>query len=810
MGRVTIKQLYDIKKNYIEKYQPYHMRYWSEFDYDLLTDNILYHKKAGRGTNQTYNDIIIMCDTETSKHHHIDYINTNPEYDDIKAMVTSSKFKYNPDFKDVATKNDFKTVGITFKSSGYSIDSLYEELRELYTWLFPEVYNDIDAIENIYYYLIKYRPPEVETCVPNHIVAWTISLRAYHVNIVTLYGQKPDDFCQCIKMIQDSLKGHETYYYWHNMPYDYCFIRKFMFKEFGLPDKQLNIKPYQPINVAWNDYGIIFKDSLVLAQCKLEKWAENMNVEHKKVVGKWDYNKIRTQYDVFTRDELDYIECDTLAGVECIDELMTGLNKKIYAMPYTATGIPREQARKIGRQYGQREKFLSMVLSYEQYIQATRVFHGGYTHANRYFIDKLRKYVRCYDFSSSYPAVMLTEKYPMERFSEYDNCELDEILEQADEYAFMFKLIMVKPRLRDRHNPMPPLQFSKCSIEDTCCINPVVDNGRILSADYIEIFTNEIDGQLIFDAYECENDKYLCSKVYMSQKDYLPRWFTDYVYQLYSDKCTLKTGDPVLYNIAKAKLNSLYGMCVQRSIRETIVEDYVTGEYKEEIPINIETGQPYTERELYDKYVNNYNSFLPYQWGVWVTSYAMKNLFDLAKCCETFCYSDTDSIYGQTWDENKIKAYNETCLEKLLLNNYNPVEFEGKSYIPGVAEFDGDYSEFKTLGAKRYCCRYSDDSRNKSKSIGKLKLTVAGVPKNGVDALNDNIDNFTDGFIFYGTDTGKLTHHYINVNEIYTDDMGNLVGDSVDLTPCDYNLSMIDYVDIDDLFTEEIEVQIYE
>lgn len=812
MGKLTLKQVCKIKQDILHNYYPYCMRYWSEFDYSVLSKVILSRKKAGRGDNGTYNDIIIMCDTETSKHHLIERIEFAPEYNDILNIVKLSKYKYNPAFKDVATKKELRSYGITFaKDDGYAIDSLYQKLQQTYSWIFDDVYNDIDALENIYWYLVRNKPlEETETCVPNHVVAWTISLRAWGTNIATLYGQSPVDFCECIERIQNELPGHETFFYWHNMSYDWVFIRKFMFQKFGHPDKQLNTKPYYPIYIKWSDAGITFRDSLILAQRRLEKWADDLYVTHKKAVGKWDYDRIRTQHEIFSADELTYIENDTLAGVECIDATMKTLKKRIYSMPYTATGIPREEARKIGKKNGARESFLSMVLSYNQYIQSTRCYHGGYTHANRHLVNKLILGVICRDFSSSYPYVMLSEKYPMEKFSEYDNCDLTEILEQSEDYAFMFKLILINPRLKDYNNPMPALQFSKCCIEDTRVINPVVDNGRILSADYVEIYLTEIDAQIIKSQYDTDGDVWPCTNVFVARKDYLPRWFTDYVYKLYADKCTLKNGDPVLYSIAKAKLNALYGMCVQKSIRENMVENYVTGEYKKEMPVDKETRKPMTDEQLYQKYVENNNSVLPYQWGVWVTCYAMRNLFILAGCCQAFVYSDTDSIYGKGWIKDKLDTYNNGCLEKLRANGYEPVEYKGQTFIPGVAEFDGAYSEFRVLGAKRYCCRYSNDVRNKEKNRGKLKITVAGVPKSGVSCLNDDINNFYEGFVFPGSDTGKLTHHYIISPEIYYDDMGNIVADSVDLTECDYELSSINKVNIDNSFYEEVVLQVYD
>lgn len=691
---MTLKELYTIRRTWLDNNVPYKLLHWSEFDYSILK-NILYRKKAGRGSNNTYNEVIIMIDTETSK-------------------------------KTNGTQN-------------------------------------------------------------NHVVAWTISLRAFGRNIVTLYGHKPSSCIDCINKIHTTMEGEETIFYIHNMSYDWVFLRKFMFRKWGLPDKQLNTKSHYPILIKWEN-GITLKDSLILAQRSLDKWAKDMNVEHQKALGKWEYNKIRNQNEIYTADELEYIEHDTLAGVECIDRLREQLNKSLYSMPYTATGIPREEVRKLAKDNGYRDRFLSMCLDYEQYIKAEKVYHGGYTHANRHLIDvKIEAGVSCRDFASSYPFVMLSEKYPMEKFINIGDKDIDYILNHSNEYAFMFKLILLKPRLKNDFLPMPALQFSKCVYS----VNAILDNGRVLCADYVEIYLTELDLEVIVQQYDFE--KHMCCEVEVASKDYLPRWFTDYIFQLFTDKTQLKGGDPVAYALAKAKLNSLYGMCVQKSIKDNLQEDYLTGDYnKEDIdPI-----------EIYDKYINNHNSVLPYQWGVWVTAYAFRNLFKLGECCETWVYSDTDSCYGVNWNQKKLDEYNQLCKDKLTQNGYGCVNYNNREYWLGVAEFDGEYSEYKVMGAKRYCGRSTEDNE--------LHITVAGVPKSGAVCLHDNIDNFTKGAVFSGKLTGKLTHTYLYVDDIYTDSEGNETGDSVDLNPCDYLLDSVNTVDWLALLTEEIEVQVYE
>ena len=678
---------------YKNKYQ---LIRWDKFKYRKLK-NIMYVRRAGHADNDTYNDCIIMADTETSK----------------------------GDQKGIAE---------------------------------------------------------------NHVCAFTISIRAYHENIVTLYGTKPSDLVKCIKKLQLYMSGDKTIIYFHNLAYDWVFLRKFIMAEYGTPVKMLATKSHYPICIEFS-HGLILKDSLIVSQRSLSRWADDLEVEHRKAVGKWDYLKIRNQNDAdFSADELEYIEHDTLAGIECIDKLMTQLHKRIYSMPYTATGIPREEARKRGKENRAREYFQRVApKDYKTQQKLEAVYHGGYTHANRHFINvTIDEDIYALDFTSSYPYCMIAfNQFPCTEFRPFHNCSVSDILDSADKYAFIFKLILVNVKLRSDALPMPALQYSKC-IKD---INACLDNGRVLCANYIEIYLNEIDLKVITSQYEWKAAA--CVEVEYAEKDYLPRWFTDYVFECFRDKTMLKGGDPVAYALAKAKVNSLYGMMVQKPCKEDIKEDYQTGEY------TIELGD---FEEAYNKYLKNRNSIHLYSSGVWVTSLAFYNLFQLGSCCGLWLYSDTDSCYGKDWDMEKVKAYNEVCKEKLKANGYGAVMRDNKEYWLGVVDIE-KHDQFKTMGAKRYCVRDGD----------KLKITVAGVPKKtGALCLNNDIENFTDGLIFSGTVTGKQTHTYFFTDDIHIDDQGNEVGDSIDLSPCDYLLSSVNKVDWKSLFDEEIEVQIYE
>lgn len=736
MGRTSQKDIYLMRQDYLWRNYTYVFCHHTEFNYEIL-NNIMYVTRSGRTKKKTtYNNCIIMCDTETSK-----------------KKLKNSKQKARLD-------------------SGFTA-------REC------------------------------------HVVAWTISVRAFGMNICTLWGHKPSTFAQCLHKIHKQMNGDITICYFHNFSYDHWFLRRFLYKELGKPRKYLNIKSHYPLFMRFN-CGIEIRDSLILSQRSLEDWADDLKVEHQKATGYWNYNKYRSQKQKYTKRELEYIEHDTLAGVECIDATMQNLGKKVYSMPFTSTGIIRKDLQEIGREHNAHEFFLSIAPSYEEYLEFNLAFHGGYVHANRFFIDVLILedifgLIQCGDFMSSYPFSLLAFKYPMEKFHKMDDCQATDILRSCETTAFVFKFVAYDIELRDPRISSPALQFSKC-VEGSV-INPVLDNGRILKASYIEIYLTEIDLQVIHSQYEAVSHS--CMEVMYAHKDYLPRWFTDYIYEWFQKKCELsfrKKEDPVSYSISKTKVNGCYGLTVQRPISEEIIEEFYDSEEHE-------SGEYYTksfktdkdriayEKKQYKKYLDNKNSILPYFWGVWCTAYSFRNLHIMNELILPYeeggllLYNDTDSGYATGWNWKKVNEYNLKCKAKLKANGYDPVVINGKEFVLGSIEHkegEDDYTEFKVQGAKRYAGRNKQD--------GKIHITVAGVPKeNGARCLEDDLNKFTKNFVFEGTKTGKLQHNYFS-SDIYIDKDGNETADSIDLTPANYKLDPTEKFEWQ-LFDDPIELE---
>lgn len=394
---------------------------------------------------------------------------------------------------------------------------------------------------------------------PNYVVCWTCSINIYGFDVACLRGRTPSELMECFELLHKHLPGNRTIIYFHNLSYDYLFLRKFLFRSFGEPTEALNTKPHYPIILTFAD-GLQLRDSLILAQRSLNKWAIDMDAYHKKAVGKWDYDKHRTQSTELTEDEWLYVENDTLAGVECLDRMRRSIGCTVSGMPFTATGVVRNGARGEGVHHNAHREAVKQYRDYNQYARMEHLYHGGYTHANRHIVGQTVSEaldgvpIQARDFASSYPFTQLSEKFPMEKFGPmgYDP-EPEDILKYADEEAFVMTFEARNIRLKDRDWPFPILQVSKCFQ----LVDATIDNGRVLEAGYVRIDMNEIMLQLVMELYEA--DEIHLSNVLFAAKAPLPRWLTDFIYDLYRKKTTLKGGDPVQYALAKAMLNSVYG-----------------------------------------------------------------------------------------------------------------------------------------------------------------------------------------------------------------------------------------------------------
>ena len=543
---------------------------------------------------------------------------------------------------------------------------------------------------------------------------------------IVYYGRELRDF---EKVLQDIPHDVNCIIWVHNLSYEFQFLSNF------LQWKSVFARSsHKPIKATPKKYdNIEFRCSYMLTRLSLETWGKQLGLE--KAVGYLDYDKLRTPLTQLTDDELYYCERDCLVVEKGIKSYIKRYGNQ-RNIPLTQTGTVRIETKERLTNNPEYVKFIKRLVpkSAEEYHMLQDIFAGGYTHANRYWAGQtISGLIEHYDFASSYPTVMVAEKYPMSPWV-YEGKEFPSE-ESFDNNAYILHLKFTKIKCTSFNTY---IQASKAT-----CIKPIYDNGRVIKAYSLEIYVTEQDYLTIKNNYEWERMETL--HVFSSRKDYLPKPFVNYILELYANKTELKDveGMEELYMQSKQYISSLFGMCVTAIVQanvELIGDEWVvcklTKEYVENKLQQLAQSNPREKRY-----------FLSYSWGCWVTAYARRNLWKCIESCDhDVVYCDTDSIFviGEhdfTWYNEEITRKLQVACEKQGLDfaKTHPKTPKGKEKPLGIFASEDNCIEFRTLGAKRYVERREDD---------KLYLTVSGINKQAVELLNNDIDNFDDGFNF--------------------------------------------------------------
>lgn len=560
------------------------------------------------------------------------------------------------------------------------------------------------------------------------------------------YGRDFEDF---YKILDDFPKDMHVKIFVHNLSFEWTFCC-------GLHwDKVFAKSPHKPIKASCREYpNIQFICTLALENCSLDQWGKSVGVLKK--TGTVDYNVMRTPLTALDQIMLDYGEGDLAvmyAGLK--EELKT--YSSVWNLPLTATG----KIRKVVKDMLMKDKayinYIKKLIPENPYQYKTSMlcYAGGYTHANRTWVNYTLynddgKHGGHYDYTSSYPFEMLTSKMPCTTWAYWKKEIPDESL--FEDHAFKMHLVFKKIKSE--------LQNTYIQYSHTNCVNATCDNGRVISADYCDMWITELDYSVIKQAYTWDGVEVL--EVWEAEKDYLPLPFVEYVLELFHNKTAFKgvEGKEEEYKLAKAFLNSLYGMCVTALLQAVIewiddIEDWKVHHITDDlIKEHLEKLRMWKDKRY----------FLNYDWGVWISNGARCRLWNdlIIPYDKNVLYADTDSIFTNiaidfTDYNNMLNERTErVCKERgLALEKTRPMAPNGKRSFIGNLTTEEEWTQFRTLGAKRYVERWKTD--------GALHLTVAGINKEAVSCLNDDIENFKDGLVFDKDedDVNKLLHTYI-------------------------------------------------
>lgn len=615
----------------------------------------------------------------------------------------------------------------------------------------------------------------------------------FSVNDTVYYGRELMDF---VNLLND-LPNDVYFIIWvHNLAFEFQFLLNIM--DFKNVFARSPHKPMKAIPKRWP--YIEFRCTYMLTRLSLESWGKQLKMP--KLVGSLDYLQIRTPLTPLTKEELSYCERDCIV-------VYTGIKKyleqyyRVRKIPLTQTGTVRQEVKRILQLQPGYNEFIKKLVpaNVEEYRRLQQIFAGGYTHANKYYSGKvIRGLIQHYDFASSYPTVMVCEKYPIKPWAYTGKKELPDI-STFDNYAYIIELKLYNV-ISTSYNTY--IQAAKVLESRGCRF----DNGRILKADYMKLMITEQDYLTIMENYTWDDMEVI--HVWKSRKDYLPKEFIEYILQLYHNKTTLKgvEGQEDLYQQSKQYINSMFGMMVTAILQADVVFEAGYWNIK---PITAEmVNAKLNKLRFYKPSEKRY--FLSYSWGCWVTAYARRNLWRCIKYCDNkVIYADTDSLFingfvNFTWYNKEITAKLKKACNDLQLDfkKTRPKNPDGIECPLGVFTQEPNCIEFKTLGAKRYVERRED---------GKLYLTVSGINKEAVALLNDNIDNFRDGFNFDKdadcVDKKMSTYRDLMPEATYPDGYHSTYKHGINLRDTGYNLTLtdeykllIDYHDGDLTITE--------
>ena len=589
----------------------------------------------------------------------------------------------------------------------------------------------------------------------------------------TVVGRTWEQFEAFQRKLKAVLEDSVLVVFVHNLSYEFQFLRGiYPFNQ----DEVFAIKSRKVLKCnMWDSFE--FRCSYIHSNMNLDTYTKKMGVKHKKLTGTFDYEKIRYPWTELSDEELAYCVHDVQGLVEAIEIEMEHDGDNLYTFPLTSTGYVRRDAKKAMSQVNYR--FVKEQLpDYEIYKMLREAFRGGNTHANRYYTNYTLHNVHSADRSSSYPDVMCNCKFPISEFYRLGDIGYDEVVKMIGkrQKACLMRVAITGLHLTRIDWGCPYLSISKCRHIE----NALEDNGRILSADYLETTVTDIDLKIILQEYSFTDIKFY--DVATARYGYLPEQLIKTICQYYHYKTELKNvpGQELLYMKSKNKLNSLYGMCAQDPVKQSIL--FIDNDFKE---------QNENEAELLLAY--NKKAFLAYQWGVWVTAWARYRLEEGIQLAygdvndpnaPQFVYCDTDSV--KYLGEIDLNKFNTERIKDSKRSGAYATDPQGITHYMGVYEKEHDMCEFRTMGAKKYVYRETPDD--------KLVCTIAGVSKSlGGKELEEHggITAFHEGFTF--EKAGGLEAVY-NDNPVITeteiDGKRLSITSNVSLRPSTYTLGL--------------------
>lgn len=544
--------------------------------------------------------------------------------------------------------------------------------------------------------------------------------------------------------------------YTHNLGHDWQFLRSLYNEEF-VNAKHTRIfarKNRKPMKASMrlNGMSITYLDTVSLFNKSLKDLAHDCPNCPIEKLDDYDYLTIKTPKDKLEPQEIAYMIHDTAILVYAI-EYEREQFKTLGNIPLTQTGKVRRvlETNVCARNpyWAYNCAYITRSTSPEEYRKKIALYQGGYTHGCAAHIGEVNT-VHMYDFASSYPSSLCTSYFPTEGYEPCDVSEFDELAKQDVErpkYRWFAKIRLTNVR--------PLLTHSYWS--ESKCVeleNPLTDNGRIRRAGIMTIWASDLDWATFTHAYVWDSMEVL--DLEKGKASLLPREMIETILDYYGKKTLLKGNKEreSEYITSKEICNCIYGNFTYKLVSDQV---YFDGNW--ETRRLDDEGDPMFYELITQVSDTKANGF--FDLGIICSSVSRFRLWQfIIKFDEKCLYMDTDSVKG-TFDEDDrkwIEEYNKH-IEELENDVAKQIQIDPERFCPktadgtpkrlGIMEYEGE-AKLKYLGAKRYI----------TEENGKIKCTIAGLPKSaGTDKIK-SFDDFNNHTLWTTEESHKVCCYY--------------------------------------------------
>ena len=290
------------------------------------------------------------------------------------------------------------------------------------------------------------------------------------VNGLVIYGRTWDEYISFIDSYHKMHKDKHFIIYVHNLAYEFQFFRKLFKWQKGFANDERNLI------YGITENNVEYRCSYMLSNMSLAKVGENLTkYKVKKLVGDLDYDKIRHSQTPLSKEELQYCFNDVLVVCAYIQGLIDKYGS-IQKLPLTNTGFVRQYVRSICmRKESYRDKIRDLTIDgAKEYELLKGAFQGGFTHANILSCKETIKDVNSYDLTSSYPSVMVAERFPMSSGRWVDVETYQDFYDYIKKYCCVFKIKFYGLKLKSDVYDTPLSYYKGFQMK-----NVRKDNGRV-------------------------------------------------------------------------------------------------------------------------------------------------------------------------------------------------------------------------------------------------------------------------------------------------------------------------------------------